>query len=70
MWRKRTTKTRKIDVVKTFLKVHDKIVKIAELLLTFFVFEALNRVAGNQVQFQMIDLEACLHRAVQQSVRH
>lgn len=49
-------KTRKIDVVKTFLKVHDKIVKIAELLLTFFVFEALNRVAGNQVQFQMIDL--------------
>lgn len=49
-------KTRKIDVVKTFLKAHDKIVKIAELLLTFFVFEALNRVAGNQVQFQMIDL--------------
>lgn len=49
-------KTRKIDVVKTFLKVHDKIVKIAELLLTFLVFEALNRVAGNQVQFQMIDL--------------
>lgn len=49
-------KTRKIDVVKTFLKVHDKIVKIAELLLTFFIFEALNRVAGNQVQFQMIDL--------------
>ncbi len=38
------------------MKVHDKIVKIAELLLTFFVFEALNRVAGNQVQFQMIDL--------------
>ena len=49
-------KTRKIDVVKTFLKAHDKIVRIAELLLTFFVFEALNRVAGNQVQFQMIDL--------------
>ena len=38
------------------MKVHDKIVKIAELLLTFLVFEALNRVAGNQVQFQMIDL--------------
>ncbi len=54
---------------KLFLKVHDKIVKIAELLLTFFVFEALNRVAGNQVQFQMIDL-SFLHRAVQQSVRH
>lgn len=49
-------KTRKIDVVKTFLKAHDKIVRIAELLLTFFVFEALNRVAGNQVQFQMIDM--------------
>ena len=49
-------KTRKIDVVKTFLKAHDKIVKIAELLLTFFAFEALNRVAENQVQFQMIDL--------------
>ena len=49
-------KTRKIDILKAFLNTHDKVTKIAELVLTFFVFEALNRVAGNQVQFQMIDL--------------
>lgn len=49
-------KIRKIDALKSFLNSHATVVRIIELLLTFFVFEVLNRVAGNQVQFEMIDL--------------
>lgn len=49
-------KIRKIDALKNFFNSHAPVVRIIELLLTFFVFEVLNRVAGNQVQFEMIDL--------------
>lgn len=49
-------KARKIDVLRDFLNQHKTLLKVAELLITFLLFELLNRAAGNQVQFKMIDL--------------
>lgn len=49
-------KARKIAVLRDFLNQHKTLLKIVELLVTFLIFELLNRAAGNQVQFKMIDL--------------
>ncbi len=53
--RKTDRKPRKADRFRNFFNAHKKIVRILELLVTFFLFECLNRAAGNRVQFEMID---------------
>lgn len=49
-------KERRIDRWKVWLNKHRTIVKTAELVIGFFLFEFLNHLAGNQAQFKMIDL--------------
>ena len=49
-------KSKKEGTLKTLLESHTKVIRIIELLAIFLIFELLNRVAGNQIQFAMIDL--------------
>ena len=46
----------RLDGLKQFLKIHQGVFRILELLLGFLAFQWLNHLAGNQAQFKMIDL--------------
>lgn len=46
----------RLDRVKQLLKIHEGVLKVAELFIGFMVFQWLSHVAGNQAQFKMIDI--------------